>query len=263
PKIILSAHIDSAPALPFRNPIYLKGYSRAMDIIQRIAWMVAALALLQWIGISVGKAFVILVAILASLAGLLLLFTQWLTITQFQKSKKENLSVIYSPGANDNASGVGVLLALAEAFAQAGLAEQVAFLFTSAEENGLYGARSFCASHENWRHNTFVICLDMVGKGENLFYVHKEGVFNPIYTSQSLNQLLLEANPHLKAVWYTLRSGDFAAFCRAGFPATSLQSGGHGLLDWRYHSVYDTADQIETPALQSVLETIGDLVINY
>ena len=263
PKIILSAHIDSAAALPFRNPLILKGYSQAMDIIQRIAWMVAALALLQWIGFSAGNAFVIAVAILASLAGFGLLVTQLLTISQYQKSKTGNLSASYSPGANDNASGVGVLLALAEAFAQGEVAEQVALLFTSAEESGLYGARAFCANHENWRHNTFVICLDMVGRGEDLYYVQREGIFKPLYTDQTINQMLLQANPHLKGVWYTLRSGDFAAFCRAGFPTTSLQSGRRGLVDWRYHSVYDTADQIETPALQTVLETIGKLVINY
>lgn len=263
PKIILSAHIDSAPALPFRNPIYLKGYSQAMDIIQRITWMVAALALLQWIGIPVGGIFIIPVAILASLAGFILLVTQWLTIRQFRKAKGANLTAIYSPGANDNASGVAVLLALAEAFAQAESAQQVAFLFTSAEESGLYGARAFCASHENWRHNTFVICLDMVGRGENLYFVQREGIFKPLYTSQTVNQMLLQANSQLKAIWYTLRSGDFAAFCRAGFQATSLQNGGRGLVDWRYHSVYDTVDQIESLALRTVLETIEKIVDNF
>ncbi|MGB9674240.1 MAG: M20/M25/M40 family metallo-hydrolase [Anaerolineales bacterium] len=262
PKIILSAHIDSAPALPFRNPLYLKMYSRGMDLIQRVAWMVAALALLELIRFPAGDIVIIPVALLASLVGLALLMTQWLSFRQLIKYKDENVTQIYTPGANDNASGVGILLALAEALAQRDDNLGLALLFTSAEETGLHGARAFCANHEKWRHNTSIICLDMVGKGENLFYVQKEGVFNPIYTSQSLNQILLEANPHLKAVWYTLRSGDFAEFCRAGFQATSLQSGGANLSDWSYHSIYDTEDKIETPTLKMVLETLGKILEN-
>ncbi len=47
-----------------------------------------------------------------------------------------------SPGANDDASGVGVLLALAEAIAAEGLESTVVLMATSGEEQGLYGARA-------------------------------------------------------------------------------------------------------------------------
>jgi Zn-dependent M28 family amino/carboxypeptidase len=53
----------------------------------------------------------------------------------------------YSPGANDNASGVGVVLALAEHFAARPPAHvRLGFLFTGAEETGLHGATAFAAT---------------------------------------------------------------------------------------------------------------------
>ena len=47
-------------------------------------------------------------------------------------------------GANDNASGVGVCMAMASASAHSSLTKPaIGFLFTGAEEAGLYGARGF------------------------------------------------------------------------------------------------------------------------
>ena len=258
PNFILTAHVDSALASPFYYQSILKFYSRTMDYVQRVAWMIAALSLLELFGIPVGHLFIIPVAILGSLSGLMLLLPQ--VLSALRKRYRHSLAS-FSSGANDNASGVGVLLALANSLAQQGTSQKAAFLFTSAEETGLQGARAFCDSHENWRHNTSIICLDMVGRGNSLYYVSKERIFRPIYTSQTLNQLLRQANPQLKGIWYTLRSGDFAAFCRAGFPATSLQCGEKDLVDWTCHSIYDTSERIETSALENVLNTLEKIIL--
>lgn len=259
PSLILCAHIDSAAATPLRRKGLLKLYSRGMDILQRLAWMIAAMSGLQMLGWGADNIILFPLAALGTLAGLALAATQLLRLPSSVGVQDEKPSGAFSPGANDNASGVGVLLALAEALAQQEADTQIAFLFTGAEETGLHGAKAFAEEHQNWKDHTALVCLDMVGKGENLYYVAREGVFFPLHTSPSLNQELLQANPRLQPVWYTLRSGDFAAFCRAGFHAASLQSGGAGLVDWSYHSIYDTHAHIETPALEHVLATL----VNY
>jgi hypothetical protein len=72
-------------------------------------------------------------------------------------------------GANDNASGVAVLLALAEALAESGDGPDASVVFVafSAEEHGLWGSRSFVAQHpEIVRNADIMINLDQVGAGD-------------------------------------------------------------------------------------------------
>jgi Zn-dependent M28 family amino/carboxypeptidase len=212
--------------------------------------MIFALALLQTWNWQVEERLLVAVASLGSLGGLWLAALQVIPLMQ----KGEG---VFSPGANDNASGVGVLLALAEGLAgQEPAQKSIGFLFTTAEESGLYGSREFVQSHADWAKTTAVICVDMVGSGDVLYCVAKEGVFNPFFTSSELQHALQKANPSLRPLWHTLRSGDYAAFCLAGFQAISLESGGKSLHDWSYHSVFDTAEKIDLRMLRQVLHTL-------
>lgn len=69
-------------------------------------------------------------------------------------------------GADDNASGVAALLALAEALVEQSSVYSVIFVATDAEENGLYGAKAFVRNApvelQNIRLN---INLDMLAEG--------------------------------------------------------------------------------------------------
>lgn len=249
PALLFCAHIDTASAVPLHHPWLLRLYSRTLDILQRFAWMIFALALLQAWGWQVAEGLRYTVATLGSLGGL------WLIGLQLIQAPAEEAA--YSPGANDNASGVAVLLVLAEELAKQALSQQaIAFLFTTAEENGLFGGRDFVKAHPEWANTTAVVCVDMVGKGEVLYYVAKEGVFNPLYTDRELQQAFLLANPSLQPLWHTLRSGDYAPFCQAGFRAISLESGGKSLTDWSYHTIYDTLDKVDPEMLKQVIRTL-------
>ncbi len=250
PSLLLCAHVDTALAVPLRNKRLLRLYSRTLDILQRFAWMIFALALLQTWGWQVADGLTMAVAALGSIGGLWLAFLQLLPLSNAPVAD-------YSPGANDNASGVGVLLALAEEWAEHPTEERsVAFLFTTAEESGLYGARQFIIDYPQWVNKTEVLCVDMVGNGDTLYYVAKEGVFNPLRTSPELQTRLRQANPAIQPLWHTLRSGDYAAFCQAGFRAIGLESGGKSLTDWSYHSVYDTPEKINPERIAEALRTL-------
>lgn len=256
PALLFCAHIDTARAVPLHHPWLLRLYSRTLDILQRFAWMIFALGLLEAWGWQVAQGFLYTVAALGSLGGL------WLAGLQLIRAPAEELA--YSPGANDNASGVGVLLAVAEELTkQAPLPLPIAFLFTTAEESGLYGGRDFVRAHPEWAKTTRVVCVDMVGKGEILYYVAKEGIFNPLYTDRELQQAVLLANPSLQPLWHTLRSGDYAPFCQAGFRVISIESGGKSLTDWSYHTTFDTVEKISPEMLKQVISTLSAFLEQY
>jgi Zn-dependent M28 family amino/carboxypeptidase len=74
----------------------------------------------------------------------------------------------YFPGANDNASGVALLLALAESIAAHPLKNSVLFTAFSGEEVGIIGSRYF-AEHPpvDLNRAKFLLNFDMVASGES------------------------------------------------------------------------------------------------
>ncbi len=77
----------------------------------------------------------------------------------------------YSPGANDNASGTAVLLAVARMLNKSPLPNlEVHFAFTGCEEVWAYGMRAYLDAHEaDLGDKTFYIILDQVGSGRLKF----------------------------------------------------------------------------------------------
>lgn len=70
----------------------------------------------------------------------------------------------YTPGANDNASGVGVVLSLAEQLAKDPLEHtKVWIVLTGCEEVGCYGSDEFIRKHGNDLGNAAWITIDTVG----------------------------------------------------------------------------------------------------
>ena len=256
PTLILSAHLDSARASAFRNKFirYLNYYT--IFILQRIAIAVTILSVFKLLDFALPGWLYIIVCVLGSLAGGWLAFSQsWNQIAHRNR---------YSPGAHDNASGVGVLLALARYFAventQPSLKLRLGFLFTGAEETGLHGAAEF-ARQLGVNTATSILSLDMVGAGNVLNYITGEGILMPTHTDRELNAYLQEAYPEIKSLCHTVHSGDFARFLRAGIPAAALQSSGSMEAEIAYHTVFDTLDVIDIPTLdmtaKAILKFIG------
>jgi hypothetical protein len=70
----------------------------------------------------------------------------------------------YTAGANDNATGAGVVLSLAERLAREPLARTVVWtVLTGCEEVGCYGAEAFARAHADEFGHAFWITLDSVG----------------------------------------------------------------------------------------------------
>jgi hypothetical protein len=156
------------------------------------------------------------------------------------------------PGANDNLSGVAVLVALAELLRERpapGL--RVLLVSCGAEETLQDGIRAFIASH---RHElvpgrTCFVNLDAVGS-PHLVMLEGEGpVWMEEYAGPWLRDLIAERAQHLEIPlergFRARASTDGVIPSRAGYPIATLVS----LTDWHslanYHLPTDTPDNLD------------------
>jgi hypothetical protein len=167
-------------------------------------------------------------------------------------------------GADDNASGVATLLALARQCRQTPWMHDTIFVAFDAEEMGLQGARAFVATLPIPTNRTMAlnINLDMVARGDkNELYIagtHHTPAFKPILepvVSRSKIKMLFGHDSGGGQDDWTTQS-DHGAFHEAGIPFLYFGVEDHP----DYHKPTDTADKInETFFYQSAL-TILDAV---
>jgi hypothetical protein len=253
PTLILCAHVDSARASAFHSRFGLELQAKALFYAQRGAIAVAAMALLRLIGFQLPDGIIALTGILGSVLG------SWLAISDLLNLLAHGNH--YSPGANDNASGVGVLLALAEYFASIPPTRtNLGFLFTGAEETGMHGAKAFVASLHGQTENIYILNLDMVGAGNTLHFVTRDGTIFQKTTDTPLNQLIQSANPDATGVWYTLKSGDCLPMLQHHIRAASIEMVGSAEAAAAYHSINDKTDTLHYRALEKTAETVKMVV---
>jgi hypothetical protein len=97
----------------------------------------------------------------------------------------------FTQGANDNASGAGIVLSLAEGMAAKPLREtDVWVLLSGCEEVGCYGAEAFLRSHKEDLDDAFWLTLDSVGA---------EGT-SPCYLTRETFLLTTNSDPVLLAI---------------------------------------------------------------
>ncbi len=151
------------------------------------------------------------------------------------------------PGADDNASGVAVLLGLARAFAEAGGAPRtLVFVAFAGEEMGLLGSTHYLRRPAHPLERTVLMLnLDMVGRlRQRALYV------GGVDSATGLRELV---SAQAGGLALTLRAdpfgpSDHAAFYAAGRPVLFLFTGAHA----DYHRPSDTWDRIDAAGLAEV-----------
>jgi acetylornithine deacetylase/succinyl-diaminopimelate desuccinylase-like protein len=160
------------------------------------------------------------------------------------------------PGANDNLSGVAVLVALAELLRErppVGL--RVLLVSCGAEETLQDGIRAFMARHgpELPGGRTFVLNYDTVGS-PHLVMIEAEGPFwMEDYPGAPFRDLVADCAQRsgvpLERGLRARASTDSVITARAGHPTATLGS----ITDWRglanYHLPTDVADNLELPTI--------------
>jgi len=160
------------------------------------------------------------------------------------------------PGADDNASGVAVLLDLARAIAASSPPPRsVIFAAFTGEEAGLLGSKRFLSAWPKDRTITSNVNLDTVGRiGTGGLMVLGTGSADEwVHIANGAGYV---TGVPVKAVAGDPGGSDQRSFIEAGIPAVQLFTGAHT----DYHAATDTADRVDGPGLVKVASVAREFV---
>lgn len=165
------------------------------------------------------------------------------------------------PGANDNASGVAMMLDLASYFSQHPPDYSIAFMAFAGEEAGLKGSEYYV---ENpvfpLSAISFLVNLDMVGTGSEGISVVNGKVFTKQY------ERLSKINADNEYVMTVTQGGeacnsDHCPFYKKGVPAIFIFSKGKEHRE--YHSINDRADLLPFSEYDDIFRLVRDFIQTY
>ncbi len=167
-----------------------------------------------------------------------------------------------APGADDNASGVAVLLETLRLLGEEPSERGVICLFTAAEELGQAGARAFVAQPLASRRGIgWVINIDQVGKGRMgprslQLYSREQGL--PLL--RRLRELGRQVAPEVLG-WRlhlndNMAKSDHGPFLERGFAALSL-SEGPGYYAWEVQGAGDLPGRLDPGLMSAVARLLG------
>lgn len=168
-------------------------------------------------------------------------------------------------GANDNASGISVILSIGEILSRESLEHtEVWCVASGCEEAGTVGMMRFLDKHEATLKDSSVFSIDCVGIG-NLRYVVKEGLLKTMSVPEELVNLVSETacrNPELKASPIVLKykaSDSYPALSR-GLKAICIISVDEKNLPANWHWRTDVYQNIEENALRKAQKFLLEIL---
>lgn len=176
----------------------------------------------------------------------------------------------YSPGANDNAAAAGTLLALAERLQAEPLAHTEVWLaFTGCEETGCDGMLALLAEQRAALQEALILDLELVGIGEQLVYMHDEGVLRRLTIDPQVERLLQEAGQAFDLRPVSTRGT--GAFTEAGTAwehgfrqaacILALRKGSPLMPEW--HRLSDVPDRLQVGTLGRVHDLAWEVLRRY
>jgi hypothetical protein len=219
-KLVIMAHVDShRTPLLWRTPNTYLSY-RVLSSLSFVSLL--ALNVIFVVGLIAPNPGLRNASLIpAAVIGLM-----WLLLLQGHNTP-------FTAGANDNASGVGVLLALAERVQREPLANsEVWWVASGCEEVQVYGSADFLRRHhdELAQAEGALISVDSIaGAGADLVYLRQEGLLLPMRYPTGMLAIadkLAADHPDLKARAFALQGAntDAAHALQAGLSALSLLS---------------------------------------
>lgn len=169
----------------------------------------------------------------------------------------------YFPGANDNASGVAMMLDLARHFSDTANQSpySIAFIALAAEEMGLKGSEYFVENPFLPLGNIrFLINLDMVGTGSDGITVVNGTVYENAF------ETLLKINADNNYIPKVAKRGescnsDHCPFYKKGVPSIFIYSLGNEYRE--YHSIYDQSYRVPFTEYEDIFRLLRDFVLTY
>jgi acetylornithine deacetylase/succinyl-diaminopimelate desuccinylase-like protein len=163
------------------------------------------------------------------------------------------------PGANDNLSSVGVLLAIAASLRDrpvTGL--RVLLVSTGSEESFSEGMQAFGRRHfaELDRAQTEFLCLECLG-GPTMIVLEGEGMLRmrdyPAQMRDALASAAADAGVDAQRGLRTVAATDGLIALRAGYPVATLASVDYTKLPLNYHWPSDTADALRWETIEDAI----------
>lgn len=163
----------------------------------------------------------------------------------------------FFPGANDNASGTSMLVALAEYYKENPSKYNLLFIAFAGEEAGLLGSEHFVNSKSYPLDNIkFLLNLDIMGSGEDGITVVNGSVLKkPFRKLQKINK----KKKYLKAVkprGETMNS-DHYHFYKNNVPGFFIYTMGPNK---HYHDIFDTYDELSFDAYDNIVHLLIDFI---
>jgi hypothetical protein len=165
------------------------------------------------------------------------------------------------PGANDNLSAVGVLVAVAQALRERPIeGVRVLLLSTGSEESFSEGMQAFGRRHfdELEPGRTELICLECLG-GPTLIVLEGEGMLRmrdyPQRMRDALAQAAAAAGVSIVRGIRTVAATDAIIALRAGYQVVTLASVDERKLPLNYHWPSDTADALHWSTIEDAIAT--------
>ncbi|MGD8311885.1 MAG: M20/M25/M40 family metallo-hydrolase [Gammaproteobacteria bacterium] len=160
------------------------------------------------------------------------------------------------PGADDNASGVAVLLELARVLAGRPQPRSIVFVAFTGEETGRLGSKHFLQHSERYPPEGMIamVNLDTVGRlGERDLLVLGSG--SAAEWAHILRGAGYVTGVPIQPVAADIGASDQASFIEAGVPAVQLFSGAHP----DYHGPADTPAGIDAAGLVKIARVLGEV----
>ncbi len=172
----------------------------------------------------------------------------------------------YSPGANDNASAVGSLLALAERLKVQPLQNTEVWLaFTGCEETSGDGMLAFLKEHGQELKEAFFLDLEMVGIGDVVTYLQHEGNMKPLPIPADVEAFIKNVGGPYGIDLHQAPLVGAATECsilwRHGYKAVPIlahYSGSSLAPEW--HRLTDTPDRLQVSSLERIHRLAWDIL---
>lgn len=168
------------------------------------------------------------------------------------------------PGANDNLTGVAVLLSLARELPLPGV--RVILLSTGSEESFMEGMQAFGRRHfkDLRKERTQVICIDTVGspqllalEGEGMVWMNEYPKDLIARARAAAGDLGIDLLPNLR-----LRNAtDGLIALRAGYPTVTFGSVDEFKMPTNYHWPTDTADRVDYGTVAEMAQLARELLV--
>ena len=163
------------------------------------------------------------------------------------------------PGANDNLSAVGVLLAVAEGLSQDPVpGVRTLLISTGSEESFSEGMQAFGRRHfaQLDPARTEFLCLECLG-GPTLIVLEGEGMLRMRHYPEAMREALAQAAAHagvsVTRGIRTVAATDAIIALRAGYPTATLASIDHTKLPLNYHWPTDRPEALHWDTIEQAI----------